>query len=226
MLKDIIKLRKDGLSFRKIATELNTTVGKVQYRFNKWAANPENTNGLVSSQIEREIENSSESKSLTSLIPKKGELGIRLVTHQRIIIFWNISAIPHKVIQSYFNVSLTELVSTVRIYDVTDIIFDGTNAHHYYEVTVPYRNGHWFVKGLAANRSYVAELGVLVPATGYFPLIRSNCVQTPKLEFSGNPLNHDQLELLRYEAKPPQWKDRVSTYSYYAEESYMEENNG
>ena len=41
MIDEIIKLREDGLSFRKIASELNTTVGRVQYRWNKWVNNQE-----------------------------------------------------------------------------------------------------------------------------------------------------------------------------------------
>ncbi|GHH97000.1 DUF4912 domain-containing protein [Neobacillus kokaensis] len=226
MIKDIIKLRKDGLSFRKIATELNTTVGKVQYRWNKWAASEESKSIRESGLSEIEVENSLERMEQHSFVASKGELNTRLVTASKVVLFWDISAIANKVIQSYFNVRFTELVSVIRIYDVTDLIFDGTNAHHFYEITVPYQNGHWFVKGLAANRSFVAELGVLLPASGFFPLFRSNCVQTPKLELSGNLLSHDQLEMLRYEARPPKWKDHVSTYSYYGGEKDLEEKNG
>ena len=42
MIEEIIKLREDGLSFRKIASQLNTTVGRVQYRWNKYVNNQEN----------------------------------------------------------------------------------------------------------------------------------------------------------------------------------------
>lgn len=35
MIDEIIKLRRRGLSFRKIASKLDTTVGKVQYQWTK-----------------------------------------------------------------------------------------------------------------------------------------------------------------------------------------------
>lgn len=218
MLHDIIKLREDGLSFRRIAAELNTTVGKVQYRWNKWMENQECKGQQRVNSPETAAELSPERELLPAFIPVKGELSVRLVSSQKIILFWEVSALADTVIESYFDICLSELVSVMRIYDVTDIIFDGKNAHHFYEITVPYKHGHWFVKGLTANRSYIAELGVLLPTTGYFPLLRSNCIQTPKLEWSSNLLSHDQLEILRYEAKPPRWNDYVSTYSYYGEE--------
>ena len=220
MINEIIKLRKDGLSFRKIASELDTTVGKVQYRWNKWIE------GQQQQAKATKEEQLSDCNQHPSFIPIKGELTIRLVTSKKIILFWDVSVITDKVIQSYFQVSLRDLVSVIRIYDVTDLIFDGENAHHYYEINVPYQNGHWFVKGLAASRSYVGELGVFLPAAGYFPLFRSNCVHTPKIEWSPNLLNHDQLEILRYEASPPKWTDHVSTYSYYGGESTWGRQNG
>ncbi|MCM3566610.1 DUF4912 domain-containing protein [Neobacillus mesonae] len=223
MINEILRLRKEGLSFRRIAEELNTTVGKVQYRYNKWRKNPEERKALRIGSLKSEIGKPSEDKKEQTLIPLKRELNVRMVTAKKIALFWDVSEIADKVLISYFNIHLTELVSVIRVYDVTDIIFDGKNAHQFYEITVPYQNGHWFVKGLAANRSYVAELGVLIPATGYFPLYRSNCVKTPKCELSSNLLSHDQLEMLRYEADPPKWTDHVSTYSYYGEEDDMEE---
>lgn len=36
MIEEIVKLRRKGLSFRKIAVELNSTVGKVQYQWKKY----------------------------------------------------------------------------------------------------------------------------------------------------------------------------------------------
>lgn len=42
MLDDIITKRRKGLSFRQIAKELNTSPGKVQYRWNKWKDSQQN----------------------------------------------------------------------------------------------------------------------------------------------------------------------------------------
>ena len=58
MIKEIIKLREDGLSFRKIASQLNTTVGRVQYRWNKYVNNRGNQTEEFSIKKDRQIEDS------------------------------------------------------------------------------------------------------------------------------------------------------------------------
>ena len=92
--------------------------------------------------------------------PIKGELSIKLVSQRKVIVYWEASRFL-KQSSPYFIINqLKELVHIVRLYDVTDIIFTGNNAHHYYDITIPYNKGYWFIKGLTASRSYVAELGV------------------------------------------------------------------
>lgn len=43
MITEIIKLKEQGVSFRRIAKELNTTVGKVQYQWVKYQKALENS---------------------------------------------------------------------------------------------------------------------------------------------------------------------------------------
>jgi uncharacterized protein len=161
-----------------------------------------------------------------SFAPIKGELVAKLVAPQKMFLFWDPSQLPKMIIQFYFNHPIEELVSVIRVFDVTDINFNGKNAHHYYEIYVPYPNSHWIVKGLAANRRYLAELGVYLPETGYFPLFRSNSIETPALSIpDGNELYQDFLQLKRHEECPPKWRDYVSTYSYYEESEKMEKKN-
>ncbi|MCM2531636.1 DUF4912 domain-containing protein [Neobacillus pocheonensis] len=159
-------------------------------------------------------------------VPIKGELQMKLVSYRKIILFWEVSEIPTKVIQLFFNLKVDELIQVVRIYDVTEINFNGKNAHHFHETTVLYHNGHWFIKGLESNRCYVAELGVKSSTTDFFPILRSNTLQTPLMKISNaNEMNHELLRFQQIEDRPPKWIDHVSTYSYYMEPKKMEEKN-
>ncbi|MEH7548963.1 DUF4912 domain-containing protein [Neobacillus vireti] len=227
MIEEIIKLRGDGLSFRRIASELNTTVGKVQYRWNKWI---EENNNEITDELNRQStkdSNSSDDSISPELIPQKGELKARLITPRKIILFWDISELPKKIIERFFNRKFEELVTVTRIYDVTNILFNGKNAHHYNEITVPYQSGHWFIKGLSENRSYVAELGVHLSDNRFFPLYRSNCIQMPSPEIlSGNTFQQELLQFHRYEEESPKWAEQVSTYSYYVKSNNLGEHNG
>ncbi len=226
MIEEIIKLRGDGFSFRKIASELNTTVGKVQYRWNKWMEHTETK--LIDhndSQTTKDT-NSSDNTTLPEYIPLKGELKAKLVTPRKIALFWEVSKIPKKIVELFFNQKVEELVTVVRIYDVTDLLFNGKNAHHFNEITVPYNSGHWFIKGLAENRSYIAELGIYFSGTEFFPLYRSNSIQTQSPDIpSGSLYHHDLMQFQQYEAQPPKWMEHVSTYSYYLKDNNREDRN-
>jgi uncharacterized protein len=223
VIDQIVKLREDGLSFRKIASELNTTVGKVQYRWNKW--NNEHVQEEVDKQETESEEDTESSVVAKDCIRLKREMQAKLVSPRKVILFWEISDIPGKIIGVYFNNKMDELVHIVRIYDVTDILFTGSNAHHYYEIAVPYSKGYWFVKGLPANRSYVAELGVKVKGSDFFPVYRSNSFQTPAITRANeNGLFDDLIQYQQHEDTPPKWIDHVSTYTYY-DESSLEQNN-
>lgn len=223
MLADIIKLREEGLSFRKIASELNTTVGKVQYQWNKWI----NTNEYSMKNISEDPVIHNDHFPSNQPTPLKGELQAKLTSPNRILLFWDVSEIPKKLIQLYFNQSMDELIQVIRIYDVTDLVFTGQNAHHFYEIAVPYNNGYWFIKGLTANRSYVAEIGVKRKDNDFFPIFRSNSVQTPAITSSnGKDMYHHLAHFQQIENRSPKWIDHVSTYSYYDDSKILEQKNG
>ncbi|OIK16561.1 hypothetical protein BIV60_03555 [Bacillus sp. MUM 116] len=226
MIEEIIKLREEGLSFRKIASELDTTVGKVQYRWNKWiSSNEKNSIDDADIQDNNEENKSSISGSPSAFVPVKGKLTAKLINPQKIIILWEVSELPQNVIQLFFDQPFDEFVSVVRIYDVTDLRFNGINAHHFYEIAVPYKNSFWYIKGLLSNRHYIAELGVKL-GDRFFPILRSNTVQTPSMETTKRiQLTENLNQLQKIATQTPKWIDHVSTYSYYAETDNMEENN-
>lgn len=148
----------------------------------------------------------------------KGEMMAKLVSLRKLALFWEASNLPKKLIKLYFNKNVDELIHVIRVYDVSQINFNGKNAHHYYEIAIPYHQGFWFVKGLLSNRSYIAEIGVIWGSNTFFPLIRSNIVHTPKHEMTvDHVINPDMCKLHHDENKPPEWTEHVSTYSYYME---------
>jgi uncharacterized protein len=140
------------------------------------------------------------------------KLQASLVSLGKIELFWNASELPIKVIQLYFN--RMEFTCVLRIYDVTHIIFNGVNAHHFFEIAVPYHRGFWSIKGLDSNRNYIFELGVRFSGNENFPLIRSNCIYNSAENTATK--NEGYMDTTRIREKLSlEWEDRVSTYSYY-----------
>jgi len=73
----------------------------------------------------------------------------------------------------------------IRVYDVTYIIFNGYNAHHFFDINVGERDGSWYINLWLPDKSLIAEIGLRSVARPgepprFIPIARSNCVQTPR----------------------------------------------
>jgi len=68
----------------------------------------------------------------------------------------------------------------VRIYDVTGVQFNGTNATAYYDQEVYERVGSWYFDFGRPTHSFCADLGLLSPDGRFLTLIRSNTVLMPR----------------------------------------------
>ncbi|MGJ8454223.1 DUF4912 domain-containing protein [Pseudothermotoga sp. U03pept] len=67
----------------------------------------------------------------------------------------------------------------VRLYDVTYIVFNGTNAHRIFEAGVDLGNcRNYYFHVPCANADYIAEIGYKTDET-FIPVLRSNLCRTP-----------------------------------------------
>jgi len=72
----------------------------------------------------------------------------------------------------------------LRVYDITMIRFDGTNAHSHFDVPVTLESQNWYVPLWSAEKSLCAELGWLEPNGMFRPIVRSNVIGTPRAGIS------------------------------------------
>jgi hypothetical protein len=68
----------------------------------------------------------------------------------------------------------------LRVYDVTMIRFDGSNAHSFFDVPVALEAQNWYVNLWSAEKSLCAELGWMLPDASFQRIVRSNFIQTPR----------------------------------------------
>ncbi|MBM2835676.1 MAG: hypothetical protein HW406_2837 [Candidatus Brocadiaceae bacterium] len=73
----------------------------------------------------------------------------------------------------------------LRVYDVTDIIFNGYNAHKYFDIEVAGGARSWYIHAGEPNRSFCVDIGFLAPDGTFRVLSRSNIVRTPRMGVSG-----------------------------------------
>ncbi|MHB8843762.1 MAG: DUF4912 domain-containing protein [Nitrospirota bacterium] len=68
----------------------------------------------------------------------------------------------------------------VRVYDVTGVQFNGTNAAAYFDQEVYDRVGSWYFDLGRPTHSFCADLGLLAPNGRFLTLVRSNMVVMPR----------------------------------------------
>ncbi|WP_236693923.1 DUF4912 domain-containing protein [Sporosarcina globispora] len=201
MIDEIIKLRRRGLSFRRIASELDTTVGKVQYQWTK----------LIQNKAKRDSEDLSANKMQVkenAVKQTKDQLIITRLSADKIKVAWKLSIHKEKMASIYFDEPASSWRKALRIYDVTGVIFDGANAECDHEVILSDQS-EWIFKGLKLGNVYCIELGIKMAEIRFFPLLRSEAVHT-----SEEVLYH-LARMAEEESQPAKWTEKVSTYTYY-----------
>ena len=78
--------------------------------------------------------------------------------------------------------------SILRVYDITDINFNGSNAHSYFDIELKGLASNWYINVGSPDRAWIVEIGILTKKGGFHALARSNTVRTPRFGMS------DQLD--------------------------------
>lgn len=76
------------------------------------------------------------------------------------------------------------LKSILRIYDVTDINFNGRNAHSYFDIDLKGLANNWYINVGSPDRSWLVDIGVITKKGNFYLLARSNAVRTPRYGMS------------------------------------------
>lgn len=74
--------------------------------------------------------------------------------------------------------------SILRIYDVTDISFNGRNAHSFFDIGLRGLANNWYINVNAPDRAWVVDIGVVTDKGNFYLLARSNTIRTPRFGMS------------------------------------------
>ncbi|KAA0549411.1 DUF4912 domain-containing protein [Bacillus sp. BGMRC 2118] len=208
MIQDILKYRDQGLSFREIARELNSTVGKVHYSWTKYVKDHEIGNE-DSPQLEFQLP-----QSLPS--PNQDCMCLMVQNSTSLYLYWDISKAKIQFIETNFQKSFSSMTKYIKIYHITSILFNGHNAHREFEIALPEMTNNWFVREVEPNQTYIAELGVKTEEGTFFTIARSNPIDTPRDDVNQAGLFTESVhEWKQGQSSSPAWLENFSTYSYY-----------
>jgi len=94
--------------------------------------------------------------------------------------FWEVSPERLGEAAAHFGDRWEQTRSVLRIYDVTAVDFDGSNAHSYFDVELSGNATSWYLHVATPSKSWVVDIGRVSPENDFFALARSNVAATPR----------------------------------------------
>ncbi|MEK6727481.1 MAG: DUF4912 domain-containing protein [Candidatus Omnitrophota bacterium] len=67
----------------------------------------------------------------------------------------------------------------LRVYDVSSIIFDGSNAHRFFDIQIDRHATSWYIDTQGPGRSWCVDYGLKLSDGRFIVILRSNTVHTP-----------------------------------------------
>ncbi len=101
--------------------------------------------------------------------------------------YWEINEDKKNSLKSEYGSERIETAkTTIRVYDVTLVDFNGNNANSYFDIELPEDTGEWFIGGLNPGAAYVADIGFKGNDGVFITAARSGAVITPRHSVSDN----------------------------------------
>jgi hypothetical protein len=108
------------------------------------------------------------------------ELVLMVVHPLLLFAYWEVTPESCQQAQNALGPEMDGARAVIRMYDISMIHFDGTNAHHVFDVDVGLEAPGWYLHLWTAEKSYCGDLGFLARTGRFHPLTRSNIVHTPR----------------------------------------------
>jgi hypothetical protein len=92
--------------------------------------------------------------------------------------YWDLTS--EKQAEVITEISGGQIKLILRVYDVTGLDFNGTNANRFMDIQIGEEANNWYINVWAADHAYCVDLGLLHPDGKFVMLARSNIVMTPR----------------------------------------------
>jgi glycosyltransferase involved in cell wall biosynthesis len=89
-------------------------------------------------------------------------------------VHWSIAAERVEALKERLGHRFSGARLVVRVYDVTDVVFNGLNAHTFFDIDVRGLSGSYYFGIHEPNRNLFAEIGFWLPDDSFWALARSN----------------------------------------------------
>jgi hypothetical protein len=108
------------------------------------------------------------------------ELVLMVVDPSLLFAYWEVTSEGLREAQDALGAGMKGARAVLRFYDISLIHFDGTNAHHTFDIDIGLEARNWYVHLWTAEKSYCADLGFVARTGRFHAITRSNIVHTPR----------------------------------------------
>jgi uncharacterized protein len=93
--------------------------------------------------------------------------------------YWEVKGATFDRMRSELKDDFYRAKKVLRVYDITSINFNGSNANRFFDITINDYANSWYIDTGGPGRSWVVDLGLILPDGRFIVILRSNAVQTP-----------------------------------------------
>jgi hypothetical protein len=97
-----------------------------------------------------------------------------------IYVYWEVSSRDLEKANLQLGEDDEKIQATLRFYDITYLIFNGSNSHCYFDVAVDLRAKNWYIPLWSPEKSYCVDLGFKTENGRFFLIGRSNVAEVPR----------------------------------------------
>lgn len=93
--------------------------------------------------------------------------------------YWELRSQTLEGLKARLGDSFSHTKRVLRVYDVTNVMFNGSNANSFFDLQVNDFANSWYINTNGPGRAFCADLGLMLPDGRFITIVRSNVVQTP-----------------------------------------------
>lgn len=160
--------------------------------------------------------------------PEESRIVLMDIDPYHVHVYWEIAYNDKRNLLKELNEPFHPAKQIIRVYDVTHIHFDGENAHGYFDIEIDRNSGNWYIDLWSPHKSLCAEIGIKSSTGKFYPMVRSNFIDTPRADQSSSDEerwmmvsgNYEEITMLR--AKPQIKKTRLEDPGFQRKEAFQE----
>ena len=93
--------------------------------------------------------------------------------------YWEVTPQTFERLGSEFGSAFWNARRALRVYDISHIVFNGKNAHRFFDIDISPEANNWYIDTAGPGRSWCVDLGLLLADGKFITVVRSNTVYTP-----------------------------------------------